>query len=383
MMIKSFSVKNLNGRITREFHFHPDLNIITGPNGSGKTTILKLLWYLISANIERIPAEMSFDEVHLETDKYSLIISKAKGEKARTDLIYDVKYKIEGKSPNEKRLPWLQIEEEAPFVRQTNYQLASEGASIFFSTFRRIEGGFSTSGLRSRRRLRSSATRQFRESDSIQNPSLGLQLPLERYASLLSIGNHRFVASISTADLIDVLTAKYADISQTTNKYHGELSASIFEAIASYNSSYELSTLDKLQLAASAFEFIEQQVSKFNQIKNHLLNPFTTISDLVAQVFTHDGIRITDTIILGDRDKCVDSDHLSSGEKQMLSFLCYNAFTEHASIFIDEPELSLHVDWQRILFSILLSQKTSNQFIVTSHSPFIYTKFPDREIELS
>ena len=38
------------------------------------------------------------------------------------------------------------------------------------------------------------------------------------------------------------------------------------------------------------------------------------------------------------------------GEKQMLSFLCYNAFANQTCIFIDEPEISLHVDWQRILF---------------------------------
>ena len=45
--------------------------------------------------------------------------------------------------------------------------------------------------------------------------------------------------------------------------------------------------------------------------------------------------------------------------------------------------LSLHVDWQRQLFSILQNQRTSNQFIVATHSPFIYSKYPDKEILLS
>ena len=66
----------------------------------------------------------------------------------------------------------------------------------------------------------------------------------------------------------------------------------------------------------------------------------------------------------------------------MLSFLCYNAFSENAAIFIDEPELSLHVDWQRLLLPTLLEQGTGNQFFIATHSPFIYAKYPDKEIPL-
>jgi predicted ATPase len=64
----------------------------------------------------------------------------------------------------------------------------------------------------------------------------------------------------------------------------------------------------------------------------------------------------------------------------MLSFIAYNAFYRDAVFFIDEPELSLHVDWQRQLFPTLMSQEASNQFIIATHSPFIYSKYPDKEI---
>ena len=66
----------------------------------------------------------------------------------------------------------------------------------------------------------------------------------------------------------------------------------------------------------------------------------------------------------------------------MLSFLCYNAFSEDTAIFIDEPELSLHVDWQGLLLPTLLKQSTGNQFFVATHSPFIYTLYPDKEFML-
>ena len=47
----------------------------------------------------------------------------------------------------------------------------------------------------------------------------------------------------------------------------------------------------------------------------------------------------------------------------MLSFLCYNAFSENTAIFIDEPELSLHVDWQRLLLPTLLEQGTGKSVL--------------------
>jgi predicted ATPase len=88
-------------------------------------------------------------------------------------------------------------------------------------------------------------------------------------------------------------------------------------------------------------------------------------------------------ISFGDAANAVTSEALSAGEKQMLSFICYNAFYRDSIIFIDEPELSLHVDWQRQLFPILQDQGTSNQFVVATHSPFIYSKYPDKEISLN
>jgi predicted ATPase len=87
-------------------------------------------------------------------------------------------------------------------------------------------------------------------------------------------------------------------------------------------------------------------------------------------------------LTLGDLSDAISSDKLSAGEKQMLSFLCYNTFTEKSTIFIDEPELSLHPDWQRTLVPTLLEQGNNNQFFMATHSPFIYAKFPDKEIML-
>ena len=56
-MIKRLVVKGLHGKFDFDLAFNEDLNILTGKNGSGKTTILKLLWYLISGNLHRITSD--------------------------------------------------------------------------------------------------------------------------------------------------------------------------------------------------------------------------------------------------------------------------------------------------------------------------------------
>ena len=62
---------------------------------------------------------------------------------------------------------------------------------------------------------------------------------------------------------------------------------------------------------------------------------------------------------------------LSSGERQILTML-YSASRSRfqSGIFLlDEPELSLHIDWQRIILRELQIQSPERQLIVCTHSP--------------
>ena len=111
------------------------------------------------------------------------------------------------------------------------------------------------------------------------------------------------------------------------------------------------------------------------------LSQYNAIRDLVLRIFQHTGIKVG-RLSMGDTAASISSDVFSAGEKQMLSFLCYNAFYHSSIVFIDEPELSLHVDWQKQLFPTLFSQKKNNQFFIATHSPFIYSRYPDKEIQL-
>lgn len=68
-------------------------------------------------------------------------------------------------------------------------------------------------------------------------------------------------------------------------------------------------------------------------------------------------------------------DSLSSGEAQIfviLTHLTYNQLAQNANIFIiDEPELSLHVEWQEIFVESIQSANPDVQYILATHSPSI------------
>lgn len=67
---------------------------------------------------------------------------------------------------------------------------------------------------------------------------------------------------------------------------------------------------------------------------------------------------------------------LSSGEKHILSILGKAALSsaEGAVFVADEPELSLHLDWQRMILPSIIKLSPKSQIIVATHSPSIHAK---------
>ena len=365
-MIQKLEVKGLNNQVDASLEFNEDLNIITGRNGSGKTTLLKLIWYLISGNLERIIPEILFQSVSIETDLFSLFIRQVKPDMGELECEFHngcgaiVDFGI----------PLRRADNEQ--IYQLNQQIArAVDSSLFFPTFRRIEGGFARS-------------RYIADDDSVtyrdqlrgrygDRATEMLQEAMSRLSTEVSVSNHKFIASISTHDIVELLTEKYADVVEKANELHVTLSKEITQ---------QISETKPLEDTTAVLESIQKRVEQINEERDLLFRPFSVLRERIRDIFEHKGIRVTSGITFGEANEAIASDKLSSGEKQMLSFLCYNTFSENAAIFIDEPELSLHVDWQRFLLPTLLEQETDNQFFVATHSPFIYAKYPDKEILL-
>lgn len=66
---------------------------------------------------------------------------------------------------------------------------------------------------------------------------------------------------------------------------------------------------------------------------------------------------------------------LSTGEKQLLLILLRVFLTQGgpAVVFLDEPEVSLHISWQRQIIDVIQKLNPQTQLFITSHSPSIFS----------
>ncbi|MCE7661338.1 AAA family ATPase [Vibrio fluvialis] len=128
----------------------------------------------------------------------------------------------------------------------------------------------------------------------------------------------------------------------------------------------------KLQDAISQIEVVYHKkylsLNKFEKFKS-AINEF--LSDNKKFNFDDDG-----TFNFTHNGKPVQLEHLSSGEQQLIAILgrlC--TATDSSSTFIaDEPELSLHLEWQRKILPTIKNLSPDTQIIVATHSPAIISK---------
>lgn len=102
--------------------------------------------------------------------------------------------------------------------------------------------------------------------------------------------------------------------------------------------------------------------------------PKTCFQDLIDDLFQETGkkiIRKSNEIQFEQDGDILTPYQLSSGEKQMLVILLTVLVqdNQHCTLFMDEPEISLHVEWQQRLISLIRCLNPNVQIILTTHSP--------------
>jgi predicted ATPase len=362
-MIKSFKVTGLWGYKDYDLSeslIQQDSNkltIITGSNGTGKTTLLKLMWYMMSGHIRQAFDEIEFKEALLNFSNGASAklvkrssTSRDKHPRDKTLIpadttVVDIHLKRSNGS-SVYSLSGIPFHELHAFISEEVN--AYTESSLFFPTFRRIEGGFSFGD---------------------KNESLKIIEGFREFSKRMTHRNHRMVAFAEFDDVRALMNEISSDISNKLRPFEDNFTK--FLSGLSNENGKSINTKE-----------IKSQLKELESKKEEFRRPLTTLSNKIDEFFFEKSVRITDDFKLGTHPNLVDIENLSAGEKNFLSFLVYAISSPNGIMFIDEPELTLHMDWQRVLFPILLEIAPNTQFIVATHASTIYSNYPDRDIWL-
>lgn len=104
--------------------------------------------------------------------------------------------------------------------------------------------------------------------------------------------------------------------------------------------------------------------------------PKRRFQDIMDKLFADTGktiIRTENEIRFSQIGETLVPYQLSSGEKQILVIMLTVLVEDNQNyvLFMDEPEVSLHVDWQQQLIDLVLQLNPNVQIILTTHSPAV------------
>jgi hypothetical protein len=121
---------------------------------------------------------------------------------------------------------------------------------------------------------------------------------------------------------------------------------------------------------------IEQAIDKATE-------PQRKLESLIQRMYGgNKTISFSDTAILVQDPSGVEIGlaSLSSGEKHLTQLFVESLLVRESAILIDEPEISIHVDWQRELVADFRSLNPEAQFILATHSPEVMSEVEDDKI---
>lgn len=408
------------GKRKLEAELYPDINIFIGPNGTGKTTLINALQASLSLDltllnqvsfhsillrlsaknstrtiqIEKIPSEGYFDYIEYRVSR----------EKFRVPLITrDVEYRRRVSSRHIEEIRrlrkslseivetcWLSVHRE--ILHEEDYEIHLRG--------RRVESVLNPIDARLKRLL-----------ELLQ----GYQLRLQSQANELSM---RFQRSV-LASLLYNKSFDTFDLETEANVDFDELKGQLvhaYEALGALNEPTQkridkhieviresISTLIEKMAKKKPLHVNDilplslykrtRQIAKFSTQNEAKKQDVFSLSSLFAQIIN--GFLEDKEIILDPKEKSgllivkgserLSVEALSSGEKQLLILLAETLLQERRSaLFLaDEPELSLHIAWQRKLLSGIRTLNPNAQIIVATHSPEIAGEWESRMIDMA
>lgn len=423
MRITKITVYGLFGRFCHELTFNSSnrITIIYGPNGFGKTTILRMIDSLFKAQLG-ILSRLPFEKLQIIFDDGTRLFVERTADDSSLRLTYESS-ELESKEfvlepllrPQELNFPISAIEDNLPLIRigpsewrnpytgesldlddvltrysdefPSDVQLRQRRSSIpswledikasmpvrFIDTERLTDVSTYERGLRRRRSYGNITPERTVRRYSERLGEL-VQKTLTDYATLSQSLDRSFPARLITVPKGDLLSID--ELSQTLKKVEERRSEIVAAGLlpqehesltvptmdASYRSVLTVYAQDAKE-KLGVFDDLYARVKTFLRIANaRLLYKQVSVSQKGIKITTSNGSDLRPEL-------------LSSGEQHEIVLLFGLLFetAKNSLILVDEPELSLHVAWQREVLTDLqeLAELSDFRALLATHSPQI------------
>lgn len=357
----------------------PKIKIIVGNNGSYKTTITKLLYAVLSKDFNQV-RNISFSKlrvkfVHLEVieldrkdifpeNDYKEFIKKSSFYKELIDntrynsgMILELINDVYSETNNAISLNLL-----ADIINEIN-------RPIILDLQRELDHNINFYKLKSKKDEIKRKEKYLGSLKNIPNFNL-LFLPTYRRLELVvSREKQEKINSILDSSIFFGMSDVKNDFTSISRRIR-DLWLEEFLSNESPQSKAILSNIEDTQTKRKS---LQDDVEKFISVCNKYLTNKELRSDVRGAISLE---------ILGEsnNNSKLDLNFLSSGEKQIVSlfaklYLKGNEDTQDKYyLFIDEPEISLSIEWQEMLLSDILDSNKCDFLFVATHSPFIFKK---------
>ncbi|MGX9872385.1 AAA family ATPase [Streptomyces cellulosae] len=389
-LVKSFSITGLGGREgTYSQSLNPDVNIFFGLNGSGKTTLLRILhaaineeiFTLLGAPFESAEVELYFPNVGLTLTRSLTMPDENAIESVLRHLPMSARTRPERLAnygsrylPNE--MTWQTVPKSSgnkPFLDAKNRRRYLGPLPHRYLPISRLSE-FSASGPDSPNQ---SLDEYFAKS---------IQQLWSTYSAEV-LGDVGSAQESGLARILEGVIAPERSTRQLSSEFDPDKS---FERVKSFlrrrQTAYLIQDKEDFVRRFETDAGFKRVVLDINEVEEQIeqsLEPRKRLEDLVRRLisgpkqisFENSRIR---ALARGNKD--ISLERLSSGEKQLLRILLEALAANGNPIMIDEPELSMHIDWQHVLIESIQTIDNQAQVITATHSPEIMAKFDDEKI---
>lgn len=391
--IVDFTIEGLAGR--KEVYkqrLNRDINVFFGPNGSGKTSLLRILDSAMEGDASRImmvpfqTAEVTIYSVDWNGEFVRRIRKPDKITKpprvhkgivprhisATTDLGERIYYEY---MPGFEEFKW----EMEPKPPDPTY--SGRWRHVYLPTWR-LYGG-TVSGSLPTPMLR--PTEVEREYDWDKYFADKLESLWKTYSNTL-LSNVRKIQEEGIASMLRTIVG----VRMTSKEQKSADSKMVYKRVDEFlkrqKSRTVLGTLKKFEKKYSSEPLFAKVINVIDKIEQQIEGATFSryqLEELITRMFTGSKtIEFSDTgiNIKTGTGEDIGLASLSSGEKHMLGIFIETLLAEYNSLLIDEPEISLHVDWQKELISSMHQLNQRTQLILATHSPEIMANVPDNKI---